>query len=87
LGGAPKEHGIPLVVVMFPLLNDLEHSRAMTAGVKELFSRHRVRVIDVADLVEDVATAERTANRQNAHPSRLVHALVAAALGRALAEL
>jgi hypothetical protein len=82
-----RDRHFPLVVVMFPFLNDVERSRKMTAGVKDLFARNRVRVVDVADLVEHVPVSERTANPQNAHPSVMVHALVADALAKALPKL
>lgn len=79
-----RQHDIHFIVVMFPILNDLEHCRRMTSKVKELFQQMLTPVVDVADLVQEMAVSERTANRHDAHPSARVHELVADAIGKLL---
>lgn len=79
-----RDHNVPLVVVLFPVLTDLDDSRGLIAPVKQLFERRGVPVIDVADLVGDLEPAARIANSHDAHASALVHSRVADALFRVL---
>ncbi len=83
---ADKRH-IPLVVVLFPFLNDLEHCRATLDRVEAMFAEHHVRTLDVGELLRAVPARERTANPYDAHPSARVHELVATALGKLLAAI
>ncbi|HEX5050518.1 MAG TPA: SGNH/GDSL hydrolase family protein [Planctomycetota bacterium] len=76
------ERGIPLVVVVFPCLQDLALGRSLTAPVERMFTAHDVPIVDVATLVESMDPADRTANHQDAHPSPRVHRLVADALAK-----
>ncbi|MCA8977781.1 MAG: SGNH/GDSL hydrolase family protein [Planctomycetes bacterium] len=82
-----KARSIPLVVVVFPVLMDLSESQKLTERIEALLADRGVPVVDVAGLVKDLEVGERTANRQDAHPSARVHALVAAALDRELRRL
>lgn len=78
---------VPLVVVLFPFLGDLDHCRATLARIEAMFAAHHVPTIDVAELIRDVPLRQRTANACDAHPSALVHERVAVALGKLLAAL
>ena len=80
------QRGIPLVVVIMPLLNDLAHSRTMTAAVKDFFVARKALVVDVADLVQDMAVAARTPNSQDAHASAQVNEVVADAIWQVLVQ-
>lgn len=79
--------GVPLLVVVFPGLTNLEQSRAVSGRIVELFRSRGVPTIDVADLVEDRPVADLIASPVDAHPSPLVHRLVAQALYQRLGEL
>lgn len=78
-----QERHVPLVVVLFPALEDLEWSRKATAGVKQVFAEHGVPVLDVAERIGDLGLDERRVNHHDGHASALVHRRV----GEALAEL
>ncbi len=79
-----QQAGIPLIVVVFPVLNDIDHSRTMLKPVVELLVEHGASIIDVAELVQDMDVSARTVNRHDAHASVCVHRLVAEALWRVL---
>ncbi len=79
------ERHTTLVVVLFPILTDLQESRQFLAPVKALFDRHRVPVVDVTDLVQDLDVGERIVNHLDVHASTLVHRRVAEALVRVFA--
>ena len=80
---ATQRH-VQLVVVLFPMLHDLEKSRPMIAPVRALFTQQGVPVIEVADLVQDMSPSSRMVSSQDAHPSVRVNELVAEALSRVL---
>lgn len=80
---ATQRH-VQLVVVLFPMLHDLEKSRPMIAPIRDLFTRQGVPVIEVADLVKDMDVSSRMVSSQDAHPSVRVNELVAEALSRVL---
>lgn len=79
-----RQTRIPLVVVLFPLLEDLAWSRAATAHVKQFFVSRDVPVLDVADLVDDLTPAQRLVNHHDGHASKVVHERVGSALARIL---
>ena len=79
-----REHRMPLVVVMFPLLEDLEGSRRLTAPVARLFYEQHVPLVDVAELVADLPVAARTVNSHDGHASIVVNERVAAAIAKLL---
>jgi hypothetical protein len=79
-----EEQHVPLVVALFPMLEDLEWSRKATASVKELFAEHDVPVLDVADLIADLPLDERRVNHHDGHASALVHQRVGEALAKML---
>jgi hypothetical protein len=78
------ERRIPLVVVLFPVLEDLGWSRTNTAPVKRLFTARGIPVLDVADLIDDLGVRQRTVNHHDGHASELVHRRVGEALARLL---
>jgi hypothetical protein len=71
---------VPLVVVVFPVLMDPAKTAALTARVEAMFTARGAAILDVATLVENLPVAARTANGQDAHPSRVVHERVARGL-------
>ena len=82
-----RRRDVPLVVVLFPVLNESLACEALLARVAGVFAAAGIPVVDVADLVRDVPIAARVANPQDAHASELVHARVADALVRVLSEI
>jgi hypothetical protein len=69
-----------LIVVVFPHLTAVEESLPITSRIVELYTSQGVPVLDVVDLVVDVAPQDRIVNSFDPHPSILVHQLVAEAL-------
>ena len=82
-----EQRHVPLVVVVFPALLDPDSSRPLIEPVEAFFRGRGVTVISVESLIGGLPLAERVANRQDAHASPRVHALVAEALARALTDL
>jgi hypothetical protein len=82
-----RRRDVPLVVVLFPVLNDSLSCESLLARAAGVFRAAGIRVIEVADLVRDVPIAARVANPQDAHASELVHARVADALVQVLSEV
>lgn len=74
------ETGTPLIVVVFPVLQDVEVGRPLAQHVMRLFEGRAAGIVDVAELIDDVDVPARIVNSHDAHPSVLVHALVAEAL-------
>jgi hypothetical protein len=77
--GAQSEQ-IPLIVVVFPSLDHPEETEVVTERVINLFRERGVPTLDVADLIEGIPKKELMASPVDAHPSELVHGLVADAL-------
>ena len=75
-----REHGCRLIAVLFPDLTRIDASAAGLAPVQEVFARNQVPMVDVRELVRGKTTAELVVNRNDSHPSALVHARVAEAL-------
>jgi hypothetical protein len=82
-----RERNIPLVVVLFPFLTDLERSREYVEPVADFLVGRNVPVIDVTDLVSALPARSRIVNSNDAHPSVLVHTLVADALSEHMRSL
>jgi lysophospholipase L1-like esterase len=78
---------IPLVVVVFPSLTNIEKTRFVTERMIDLFAEQGVPTIDVATLLADRPPASLIASPVDAHPSELVHRLIAEALYEQLIEL
>lgn len=77
---------VPLFVVVFPYLHDLEASDLYVPWVKEVFTGEGVPVLDVRPLIQTVPLKERVVNMNDVHPSLAVHRRVADALYRMFAE-
>jgi hypothetical protein len=71
---------IPFMVVVFPNLTEIDDSAVVTQQVVSFFQERGVTTLDVGDLVRDIPTKERVVSPVDAHPSELVHQLVADAL-------
>ncbi|HYM09455.1 MAG TPA: SGNH/GDSL hydrolase family protein [Bryobacterales bacterium] len=76
----------PLVVVIFPFLEDLETSKRFTVPIEHFFAGAGTPVLDVANLVAGVPVKQRVINSNDHHASKLVHRLVAGALYKTLVE-
>lgn len=77
--GAQSEQ-IPLIVVVFPSMDFREESRVVTRKIINLFNEKGVPTLDVDQLIEGIPKKDRMASSVDAHPSELVHGLVADAL-------
>jgi len=77
--GAQSEQ-IPLFVVVFPSMDYTEESLVVTERIIDLYEKKGVPTLDVAELIEEIPKKDRMASAVDAHPSELVHSLVADAL-------
>lgn len=71
-----RERSIALVVVVWPLLDDVESSRAATARVAELFRAQGVSVLDLTPAFAARPARELVQSRSDAHPNAALHAEV-----------
>jgi len=71
-----SQNETPMIVVIFPLLTDLDRSKAYTEPIGSFFEGHGVPVIDVTDLVRDLPVRARIVNSNDAHASARVHRMV-----------
>jgi len=74
---------VPLLVVVFPMLQAPTASDVFVQRVSAYFSSQGVGVINAGDLLEDLAPAERIINPMDPHASAAAHARV----GNALADV
>ena len=72
-----RERGIPLVVLVFPFLQQLEVSRYYTQKVSAVFRGQGIAVVDMTDLVSDLSLSDRIVNNTDPHASPLVHRIAA----------
>jgi len=72
-----KAEGIPLVVIVFPSMNHVAESQVINERIISLFQEKGVPVLDVADFITGIPTEALVASPMDAHPSELVHQLVA----------
>ncbi len=85
--GAASEQ-VKLVVVVFPILTDLEGSRVITDKVVGFFREQGVPTVDVAALIPPDAPPEQlVVNPLDGHPNEWVHRQVAEALYEIVVEL
>jgi hypothetical protein len=68
---------IPLLVVVFPSMDSPTESQVVTKRVIKFLAENKVPVLDVADLIQGIPTKELMVSSTDAHPSELVHSLVA----------
>lgn len=74
------ERDIQSIVVIFPHLLAIEHSRPITSQVARLYAQQGVPVVDVTELVADKKPTKLIVNPVDSHPNEFVHRLVAEAL-------
>jgi hypothetical protein len=72
-----KAEEIPLVVVVFPSMNHVAESQGVNERIISLFQEKGIPVLDVADFITGIPTEALVASSMDAHPSELVHQLVA----------
>lgn len=73
-----NEHGIELIVIVFPFLQALDMSKELYIdNITSFFHDNNVHTINVATLLKDIEPGERVVNRYDAHASRLVNQIVA----------
>jgi hypothetical protein len=77
------ERGARPIVVVWPRLDDVESSRAVTGKVTAFFRERGVRVLDLTEVCAREPREALVVSRLDAHPSRALHARV----GRLLAPL
>jgi hypothetical protein len=58
-----------LIVVIFPKLTDVEHTKPFTARVARLFERHGVDVLDLTPVLSGRDPASLIVNRFDGHPN------------------
>ena len=72
-----RERALPLLVVVFPHLNDAAGSRHATRRVAGTFRAAGVRVLDLTDHVAAAPPERFTVNAVDAHPNERLHGEVA----------
>jgi hypothetical protein len=73
-----RQNSIPLIVVVFPFIQDLEMSDEMYVNdIVRFFEYHHVPTINVSPLIKDIPLKQRIINANDAHASLLVHQIVA----------
>jgi len=80
---------IPLITVIFPAMNSsIGFTKTIvTDPVKQFFEERNVEVVDVYDLVKAIDPDDRVVNSNDAHPSVLVHDVVATALYESITKI
>ena len=83
-----KRDSIPLLAISFPSLNNtIAFSQMIVCAPVEIFFEEQdIPVISVYGLVKDIPASGRTVNSNDAHPSVLVHQLIADELYKILTE-
>jgi hypothetical protein len=79
-----KKNKIPLIVVIFPFLRDLETSQIFTIPIEKFLNEKETVVINVSNLIVNLPPAKRTVNSNDNHPNVLVNRLVAEELYQSL---
>lgn len=74
------EHGIPLVVVAWPILSDVAGTMRFTAPIVSWFREREVPVLDLAERFQGRPVEELVVNAFDAHPNLAVSAEVAGLL-------
>jgi hypothetical protein len=73
-----RNNSIQLVVIVFPLLQNLEMSNAMYVNnIVNFFETNNVSTINVSPLVKDIPMSERMININDGHASKKVNKIVA----------
>lgn len=72
-----EARGARLIVVPFPLLQDVHSSKVITDKITGFFRGRNVEVLDLVPHLKDMSIVQLCASRLDVHPSELVHKLVA----------
>jgi lysophospholipase L1-like esterase len=72
-----KEGSAPMIVVMFPFLDDFERSRPHYSEIRSFFADHDIPVVDIRGRLRDYTPMEIMVNRRDVHPNKFVHQTVA----------
>lgn len=78
------ENGVTLIVLVWPMLDNLETSEHDNMRVAEFFTAQDIPIVLMSSEVDHLTTRERTVNRFDAHPSPVVHQLAAEALAEVI---
>jgi hypothetical protein len=81
-----NEADADVVVLLWPVLTQVEDSREITSQVADYFAELNVPVIDMGDYVADAPVIQRIANPFDMHPSAWSHQIAAEALYQALQD-
>ena len=82
-----RSEGVPMIVVVFPILTDVEGSRELSNQVVTWFRDRGVSVLDVAQMVDGVLAERLTVSNLDGHPSKWLHAQVADELYKMVQEI
>ena len=77
-----KQNDVPLQVMVWPHLVDIEGSREISSKVAGFFRKEEIPVFEIAGVAAKVPLEERIVNSLDVHPSERVHSMVAAQLFR-----
>lgn len=83
---AHDEADADIVMLLWPVLTQVEDSREINQQVREYVEGLGVRVVDMGDYVDDVPVLQRIANPFDMHPSAWSHQVAAEQLYQALIE-
>lgn len=70
-------HHARLIVLLWPVLTNVEWSSQVTQPVKDYLQAKGVTLVDMGPLVADKPPASLTVNSSDAHPNAAIHALAA----------
>lgn len=81
-----KENSIKLIVVVFPLLQDIERSDSMYVNdIVDFLKGNKICTINVSNLVKELPIEDRIINKNNGHASNKVNRIVAQEIFRNIA--
>lgn len=73
-----RRNSIKLIVIVFPFLTDTQTSDSLYGNhIVSFFRDHKVNVINVSELVQNIPTPERIVNKNDGHASIKVNRVVA----------
>lgn len=81
------QRNIPLIVVLFPQLNNVEGTAWITKTIAAYFQQQQVMTIDLATLLAGRSPADITVNPYDGHPNEQLHAEVAGMLYDAIIRI
>jgi hypothetical protein len=71
------KNSVPLVVILFPYLQDIKESKSFLSPIKDFFIKRKVPVINVIDLITDISPEKLTVSKRDAHPNEFLNKIVA----------